>query len=386
MKAKPLRTRAAFTLIELMMVLLVITILAALLLAAIGGVWGTANATRVYAELTQLGAALDSFKAKYGCYPPSRIRLKENMTYDPQDPFDAHSMQYLRKIWPSIQLETSTPQQATSVDPLFVWCADSDASGAINGTYELEGDECLVFFLGGISQFDRDNPETIILQGFSKDPRNPSGVPDPLNPASLNRNEPLFEFGAGRLYVRRNVPGAADQVSPAPVADEEWGSSSGVVYVDPTISKLPSYADMASHAANEPRPIVYFNSYADIGHSGGYRAHDCNLPEDPQMAISFQRPWPVVSTDSTPHPVSEGPNPYTVTPAGPAAGATPAIFQPYKPSGYQLLTPGEDGLFGQGGQVGGAGAAPLAAGDLDNICSFGEGKTIEDFGRSQGKK
>ena len=70
-------TRAGFTMVEVLVVILIIATLMALLLPAIAGAIRTAKNGQVTAEMNNLATALASFKNTYGDYPPSRILLCE---------------------------------------------------------------------------------------------------------------------------------------------------------------------------------------------------------------------------------------------------------------------------------------------------------------------
>ena len=61
--------------IELLMVIIIIALLMALLLPAVNSAMRTARNAAVSSEIAQLAQALESFKAKYGDYPPSRVLL-----------------------------------------------------------------------------------------------------------------------------------------------------------------------------------------------------------------------------------------------------------------------------------------------------------------------
>src|SRR4051794_40842684 len=73
--------RPGFTLVELLMVIVVIGMLAALLLPAIGNAVKSARNAAVTGEMNQLAQALADFKSKFGDYPPSRILLCEDGNY-----------------------------------------------------------------------------------------------------------------------------------------------------------------------------------------------------------------------------------------------------------------------------------------------------------------
>jgi prepilin-type N-terminal cleavage/methylation domain-containing protein len=62
---------ASFTLIELLTVMAIIAILAALTLAAGSGVWQKAARSRAAGEIQAISTALESYKTDNGIYPPS---------------------------------------------------------------------------------------------------------------------------------------------------------------------------------------------------------------------------------------------------------------------------------------------------------------------------
>src|SRR5438093_12291165 len=62
--------RAAFTLIEMLVVIAVITILAAMIFPITRAVNRTKVRSRAQAELTQIESAIELYKAKHGFYPP----------------------------------------------------------------------------------------------------------------------------------------------------------------------------------------------------------------------------------------------------------------------------------------------------------------------------
>jgi hypothetical protein len=116
-------------------------------------------------DIRQLSVALETFKSKFGVYPPSNILLSN----DPKK-LDQNSFAYLSAIWPRLN-----------------WSGKRiDWSGGVKGftSAKLEGDQCLVYFLGG----PRGN-------GFSTSPTNPTLPNGP-------RVGPFFEFAEDRLVQR----------------------------------------------------------------------------------------------------------------------------------------------------------------------------------------
>lgn len=71
---KLVRTRSkrqAFTLVELLVVIVIIGILAALITVAVSAAIVNARQARILLEIGQLSGAMAQYKAKYGSYPPS---------------------------------------------------------------------------------------------------------------------------------------------------------------------------------------------------------------------------------------------------------------------------------------------------------------------------
>src|SRR5438067_5452747 len=74
--------RSGFTLVELLVVILILSILVALLVPAIWKAVVTANEARVTGEINSMGQSLASFRTKFSDLPPSRIILREDGFYN----------------------------------------------------------------------------------------------------------------------------------------------------------------------------------------------------------------------------------------------------------------------------------------------------------------
>jgi prepilin-type N-terminal cleavage/methylation domain-containing protein len=347
--------RGGFTMIELLMVIIIIGVLIALLLPAIMGAMKTARNAAVSSEINQLAQALESFKSRYGDYPPSRVLLEESgnysqyigsnqalsATFDPTSPagnditvgqLAQRTLVAMRKFFPRVVFST------TGNPPLFngtSYWYDFNGNGQYDATpYVLHGHECLVFFLGGIptpsiAPVTAANYSTVTfgMSGFGKDPTNPfyNNLPGAAAMYSGNRQPPSFEFNTNRLFIDPNglsgIPGYYDTLANEPPGG---GGSSGINF------------------------YVYFSGYGN----GSYDANDVNFASETEpnglspIALVFQHG---ITTY-----VSASPNPYTttlsttLTPTGASTGTTTVTFQ--KAQTYQIISSGADGLYGVGGQ------------------------------------
>src|SRR5262249_55887616 len=133
-------------------------------------------------EISQMSTSIQAFYVKYQVnYIPSRMVLKNTIAnYNiattngvPNVPDDFYSYAYLKKVWPQI------PNSA-----VVNWFPDDQNANA-NRAYYLEGDRCLVFFLGGIQAGGT-------CRGFSVIRSNPTALGGQMA-------SPLFDSPAGRL-------------------------------------------------------------------------------------------------------------------------------------------------------------------------------------------
>ncbi|MBI3409454.1 MAG: type II secretion system protein [Planctomycetes bacterium] len=172
------KTRSGFTLVELLMVIAIIVLLVGLLAAGIIPLLSKGPEITTVNEIRQLEIAVQNFKNKYHVWPPSKIRLYPNYTdYNLANPNDAESLAYINQLWPRIGAFTGV-----------IW------NGMDINKHELDGDQCLVFFLGG--------PAPLVggifgPQGFSTNPTNPVNL-------TGDRVGPFYTFDQSRLYDRKS--------------------------------------------------------------------------------------------------------------------------------------------------------------------------------------
>lgn len=349
--------RRAFTLVELLFVIVIIGTLVAILLPVLAAAMRAAKRASVAAEITSFTQAIASFTLSTGEVPPSRFACSETGDYSPKtfaaagipDSVRARSIAFLRMHFPKVSISiyplNPRPQIPVSAadNPLAIpgcYFYDFNGDQSLQSLpYVLTGDETLVYFLGGMPKpHVSPSGNTIYgLIGFCNDPRNPFQTdiyPDPAAPLKIittQRLTPNKEFASGRLF-------------------------------DLDGDGMPSYADPYSGSEN-PTAYAYF---APLG--GLYDPDDCNQRIDPSDPTRSLEP----SGDTTQLGVfmtsgqgqaagkvatSPAPNPYAISPVvpvtgpyetGPLAAGFLAIDWQSRAS-YQIICAGDDRQFGPGG-------------------------------------
>lgn len=330
--ARANRQRAAFTLVELLIVVTIIAVLAGLLLPVIGSAQRRAQTARTLSEIHALETAITQFRSRYGVYPPSRIHLRENGNYGnlaTLGPVPTRTWEYLARIWPRLDRNKQV---------------DFDGDGvvnAVNSEVRLNGSECLVFFLGGMPMpyvpdgsggeellsiarqsnpgLSLDDVSTRGLDGFCQNDPLPftrstdllaNGLPVPMRD---KRHTTLFEFDPARLSDV-DLDGCWEYYPPG--IDPPKGGA-----FDPRL---------------QPHPYVYLSGYDGKGYNQVTTASG-------QLRVTHDAAWgPLQGPIGLLWPISRnsfGANVRTVT-------TDPELIQWWNPQGFQIIAPGIDGLIG----------------------------------------
>src|SRR5206468_1759638 len=141
--------RAGFTLMELLVVIAIIGVLVSMTMAAITNVVNRAKEAKLQAEIDALGIGVQAFTDRYHRLPPSRLYLSEVDDYRNAD--GSFKSDLYRDSY--AVLKAMAPNLTFPID----WNGDG-ARG--NSSATLEGDQCLVFFLGGAQRVGRGNIPT----------------------------------------------------------------------------------------------------------------------------------------------------------------------------------------------------------------------------------
>ena len=303
--------RRGFTIVELLMVVVVISILVALLFPAISGAFARAREAQVIAEMSSIDKAIKDFKGRFGMDPPSFMVLYEDAAdWAPDNPAGVVSdaqhracRAVIRQIWPDFGFNVNV---------------DFNGDGSIGGPVLLNGTECLVFFRGGMFSRGADTA------GWADDAQ--VGFANPPNPfattSANNRTGPFFTFSLDRL-------------------------------VDIDNDGMPEYVDPLPE---QNMPYVYVSSYDGRGYQPYGLDGTAGTDDDEIVNVSGNL---IINAIYYQDNGDLDPNVW-----GPALNLQT----------YQLLSPGADNTYGTGGEYNGESVGSSRPDERDNITNFKGGR------------
>ena len=313
-------SRAGFTLLELMIVIVIIAILIGLLLPAVNSVRRAARDAEVRADIGKLEDAITKFKVTFGVEPPSQLLLYPAPVDWEASPVSKRHKGMIKQLWPQFNF-ANCGGLSNGTSFLAPWAGTTTP-------LTLSGSECLVFFLGGMV-----DPASGAFTGFSKDPLNPFG-------AGTNREGPYLEFKGAAVLPVSAVAGDGNWSGRLTDHDGDW---------------FPEYRDPFPGQVN---PYLFFNGVS------GYRT-DWGMPTSP--------PWHNTDNYGVGIPTTMSiPNAYYTSSFN--ASVAPTMSAPHKPKGIQIISPGPNGVYGTGGAFNPANGGTLSTDDQDNITNFASGR------------
>ena len=384
--------RRGFTLVEVLTVIVIIGILAAISVPAIGIAMRAAKRGAIRLEIDNIGQALEAYKLEYGEYPPDFYVWNQ---------VESH----FRKAFPNIDnnelriLSQFTHYRVNAGNLIRGGSADPRSdSNYTHYPHAIDRAEALVFCLGGFSN-DKTRPFTgpggpltLTPGDSSNDPgrfiSNPSNFFNPTIPTgqdfeafqyNTDRETGFFDFQIEQLSLNQYLNTTPvftysnDEVEQLPNTSAVNTSSNanalGIAYYpDP----FPTYRPRSSE-----QPVVYFHSQnynrawgvafppgAQPVWYAGRAAHSQNLylPNGEVSKTGVARPYASnnVNTNTPPSAIS-----------GFSIATTP-LFQFAENNRFQLISAGLDGNYGG---LGGTGIGDAAA----YICIFPTGGYYNPF-------
>jgi len=188
--------RKAFTLVELLVVIVIIGMLAAMVSGAAVMARRRAKIAVVALEVKQLEMACQSYKEKFGEYPPDFSNVGATVT--PPELRDAARRIVLRHLSRAFPRYIPGITTASTADN-GTWAGfvadvnDSVVGWGINPE-NLTPQNALVFWLGGMPGLNTSGTSVTGFNGFGADPQNPFN-------RSSSRIKSLFEFDPSRSFM-----------------------------------------------------------------------------------------------------------------------------------------------------------------------------------------
>ncbi len=347
-QTQPSAGRGGFTLVELLAVIMIIALLAALVTPAVMRSLSSAKAAAVKTEIDLLHMALMNYKNDYGSFPPADMRRLWNNSLSPPRVDQNHAAyKHLKRIFPRI----SEREDGGAASPYYYMAQMSPA-------------QALVFWLQGFY----DNPQFPLTNGDTLSASNPRSGD---NNGSRKK---LFDFDDKRLY-------AASPYFQA-ISNAQWGDPQTFALRNNASGFAKDYPVYFPNQGNAGVPFVYFpNTTYNAGPLGPVTAAISSFGASPPVFYY--------------HAVSAvGERTYISPYFNSSVPSNPSRAQlQQNPDTFQLIAGGADGIYAAEGTnavafpgaidpsflfnsqtIGPLPSVSQAAGNEDNITNFANGR------------
>jgi prepilin-type N-terminal cleavage/methylation domain-containing protein len=208
-RQSPIVNRSAFTLIELLVVISIIGVLAAFIIPGLKSVKRQQVIKTASAELKQVEAALENYKAKYGVYPPGNTNnLAFNQLY-----------YELSGVIKTTLSGTDSYRTLDSASPIAVvnYTAAFHIGGVVNCSHGSDEDKSVATgFLPGLppNRIQSVNGTNVLVTSVRGPDAAymPLGVPD-VNPFRYNSSNPTNNSSAYDLWIDIVISGQTNRIS-----------------------------------------------------------------------------------------------------------------------------------------------------------------------------
>jgi prepilin-type N-terminal cleavage/methylation domain-containing protein len=317
------RVGAGFTLVEMLVVIVIISILAALISTAAASAMWTAKQHKIKMELDMLAGAMEAFHQKYNSYPPTNLSMLQDMSgnYYANPQLNA----FVARAFPRYTaLSGNTIPQQIALD----------LSNAGVDITEFNPQVALVFWLSGFGPdptdpFNRANAtvsRSSFFSFFQTQLMAWQAGATSLSPATVSPTGTAYQYGGTTRYDSLSPPsyGIGQMVYNAPYGNAAYCYFDNQSYGQPISSSTSVYGDVAGASNTGTTYAIFGTTSASL----------------PQELIGS-------SAAAVPAGLYNGTGivmPYLFDANGNGVFDSTESF--CKPTSFQIISAGQDGAFG----------------------------------------